>query len=78
MRITKQRRAFINAVKDDFVKHGITPKLLAKFYEQRFNTFRDMGNDIIPLVEIAVDEFVKAKKWELEFGVELGLMKINK
>ena len=78
MRITKQRRAFINAVKDDFVKNEITPKILAKFYEQRFDTFKDEGRDIISLIEIAVDEFIKEKNWELEFGVELGLMKINK
>lgn len=77
MRITKQRRAFINACKTDFDKQGATPKVLAKLYTQRYKVF-DNDSEIVSLVEIAIDEYVKEHKLELEYGVEIALLKINK
>ena len=78
MRITKQRRAFIDACKKDFDKQKATPKVLAKLYTERFDVFKDDGQDIIGLVEIAINEYVKENGIECEFSVNLGLLKINK
>lgn len=77
MRITKQRRAFIDACKRDFDKQGATPKVLAKLYSQRYQVF-DNEKDIVNLVEIAIEEYVKEKGIECEYAVNLGLLKITK
>lgn len=77
MRITKLRRVFINACKNDFDKQKATPKVLAKLYSKRYQVF-DNDSEIVSLVEIAIDEYVKEHKLELEYGVEIALLKINK
>ena len=77
MRITKQMRAFINACKNDFDKQKATPKVLAKLYTQRYQVF-DNDKEIVSLVEIAIDEYVKEHNFEMEYSVNLGLLKINK
>ena len=76
MRITKQRRAFINACKKDFDKQGITPKVLAKLYKDRYEIF-DNDSEIIPLVEIAINEYIEEKGWKIEIGLEIALSKIR-
>ena len=77
MRITKEQRAFISACKKDFDKQGVTPKVLAKLYAQRYQVF-DNDNEIVSLVEIAINEYVEEHNWTIEYGLELGLLKINK
>ena len=77
MRITKQRRAFIEAVKKDFQKQKATTKVIAKLYNDRYQVF-DNDSEIVGLVEIAIDEYIKEHKLEIEYGVELALLKINK
>jgi len=76
MRITKERRAFINACKKDFDKQGITPKVLAKLYRERYELF-DNDSEIVPLVEIAINEYAEEKRWKLEIGLEIALSKIR-
>lgn len=77
MRITKQRRAFIDACKRSFDKQGATPKVLAKLYNDRYKVF-DNDSEIIALVEIAIHEYIKERGIEMEYGVNIGLLKINK
>lgn len=76
MRITKQRRAFIDAVKKDLEKFN-TPKQLAIFYSKRYEIFEGCDSVIVPLVEIAISEFVKEKNWELEYAVNIGFLRIE-
>ena len=76
MRITKQRRILINKCKETFEQFTDVHQI-AIFYANRYEIFSDYDQNIIPLVEIAINEFVDQKQWRLEFGIELAMMKIS-
>lgn len=68
MKITKKKREFINHIKEDVFKGKIkTLEQLLYLEEKRHELFH--SKELLEMVEVAIEEYVKEMGWELEYAI---------